>query len=186
MIIQLKGPISTAMNPAEAQVVWSTLQAKPTIFITNLANPSIVYHNVDDFLKEIKRMKIPFSKTFRLSFEGGEDLAHPAIFIRINDEKIPRYGIQILFEHPVPHFKKLAEYLENKNLYWLIAYIEIYQTSGNGPVRKEGRIEQFFRRIYRELCEGNKPPESDAEIPCSSASSGSSSSSSSASASMFP
>ena len=159
------------MNQAEANVVLNSIQANPTIQIVNLSNRSIVYHNVDDFIQELKKQKIPQSKTFELSFEEGEDLAHPVMFIHINDKRIPRYFIQIIFERPVPHFDKLAEYIRKNKLYWLIAYIQIFQINV-GPVRTEGRIEQFFRRMYVEWCEGNSsssppPPPSDSSSSAS-------------------
>ena len=116
-----------------------------TIKIVNLANTAIFFTDIDAFIKEIKKYKIPATKTFMISFEEGENIQSPLPFIRINDIKIPRWFIQLQMGTAVPNIEKLALFIRSKNYYWLFAFIQIYRPSDS---IYESHIENFFRRDY--------------------------------------
>ena len=135
------------MNPEQAAIIANSINAKPTIRIIDLTNPSIIYVDIQVFLKQMRAIKIPSTKSLEISLEGCEDVEHPLIAIKINDRKIPRFVIQIQWGTPIPDLDKLADFLRKGRFYWLISYIECFGLGQEAPIKRDD-VWHFFKSDY--------------------------------------
>ena len=119
--------------------------------------PNCIWSDLTDFMKELQLSRC--TSKVDISFSGAENPDHPVPFLRINDQKVPRYYMAAyLGSKPHADWNKFRTMVRKYRMYWQFAVIYVYQNGIQIAKCSDacGFFSDYYDNYFRQL-----PPEAN-------------------------